>query len=163
MSCHMTGKPRKHWGEPFLPYHVVLEYLLKLVFYHQRKRQRFIVPGYVYISFYAELSDQIQKAMLLDDERKRAQEESERLENERLAALQAKEELERQAADQMKSQEQLVWIEEILEISLGDKHASVLHHGAGRNYWSDQCPSYDVDIGNRHNLNKRKWEGEHIP
>lgn len=55
-----------------------------------------------------ELSDQIQRALKLEEERKRAQEESERLEAERLAALHAKDELERQAADQIKSQEQLV-------------------------------------------------------
>ena len=56
----------------------------------------------------AELSDQIQRALQLEEERKRAQEEAERLENDRVAALRAKEELERQAADQIKSQEQLV-------------------------------------------------------
>ncbi|KAJ8797180.1 hypothetical protein J1605_017408 [Eschrichtius robustus] len=55
-----------------------------------------------------ELSDQIQRALTLEEERKRAQAESERLEAERLAALHAKDELERQAADQIKSQEQLV-------------------------------------------------------
>lgn len=55
-----------------------------------------------------ELSDQIQRALQLEEERKRAQEEAERLEADRVAALRAKEELERQAADQMKSQEQLV-------------------------------------------------------
>eukprot|EP00069_Balaena_mysticetus_P021659 bmy_13766T0 len=54
-----------------------------------------------------ELSDQIQRALTLEEERKRAQAESERLEAERLAALHAKDELERQAADQIKSQEQL--------------------------------------------------------
>ena len=56
----------------------------------------------------SELSDQIQRALTLEEERKRAQAESERLEAERLAALHAKDELERQAADQIKSQEQLV-------------------------------------------------------
>lgn len=55
-----------------------------------------------------ELSDQIQRALQLEEERKRAQEEAERLEADRVAALRAKEELERQAADQIKSQEQLV-------------------------------------------------------
>ncbi|XP_067398592.1 ezrin isoform X1 [Emydura macquarii macquarii] len=54
-----------------------------------------------------ELSDQIQKALQLEDERRRAEKEAERLEAERLAALQAKEELEKQAVDQIKSQEQL--------------------------------------------------------
>ena len=55
-----------------------------------------------------ELQDQIQRALQLEEERKRAQQEAERLESDRLAALRAKEELERQAADQIKSQEQLV-------------------------------------------------------
>ncbi|POI29176.1 hypothetical protein CIB84_007074 [Bambusicola thoracicus] len=54
-----------------------------------------------------ELSDQIQRALQLEEERRRAQEEAERLEADRLAALQAKEELERQNIDQIKSQEQL--------------------------------------------------------
>ncbi|XDA80775.1 hypothetical protein R6Z07M_010715 [Ovis aries] len=54
-----------------------------------------------------QLSDQIQRALKLEEERKRAQEEAGRLEADRLAALRAKEELERQAADQIKSQEQL--------------------------------------------------------
>lgn len=66
-------------------------------------------------SFLPELSDQIEKARQLEEERTRAQEEAERLENERLMALQAKEELEKQAVDQMKSQEQLVWIRGISE------------------------------------------------
>lgn len=59
-------------------------------------------------AFSLELSDQIQRALKLEEERKRAQEEAGRLEADRLAALRAKEELERQAADQIKSQEQLV-------------------------------------------------------
>ncbi|XP_029452495.1 ezrin isoform X2 [Rhinatrema bivittatum] len=54
-----------------------------------------------------DLTDQIQKARKLEDERIRAQEEAERLEAERLAALQAKEKLEKQTVDQIKSQEQL--------------------------------------------------------
>uniref|UniRef100_A0A2K5LJF5 Ezrin n=2 Tax=Cercopithecinae TaxID=9528 RepID=A0A2K5LJF5_CERAT len=54
-----------------------------------------------------ELSEQIQRALQLEEERKRAQEEAERLEADRMAALRAKEELERQAVDQIKSQEQL--------------------------------------------------------
>lgn len=60
------------------------------------------------LCLFAELSDQIQRAIQLEEERKRAQEEAERLEADRLAALQAKEELERQTMDQIKSQEQLV-------------------------------------------------------
>lgn len=60
--------------------------------------------------FSAELSDQIERALQLEEERKRAQEDAERLEADRVAALRAKEELERQAQDQIKSQEQLVGI-----------------------------------------------------
>ncbi|CAL8314302.1 unnamed protein product [Lota lota] len=54
-----------------------------------------------------DLQDQIQRAMMLDQERQRASDEAMRLETERQAALLAKEELVRQAEDQMKSQEQL--------------------------------------------------------
>ncbi|XP_069463988.1 ezrin [Ambystoma mexicanum] len=54
-----------------------------------------------------ELSEQIQRAIQLEEERKRAQKEAERLEADRLSAIRAKEDLERQAVDQMKSQEQL--------------------------------------------------------
>ena len=60
------------------------------------------------ICVFPELSDQIQRALQLEEERRRAQEEAERLEADRLAALQGKEELERQNIDQIKSQEQLV-------------------------------------------------------
>lgn len=60
------------------------------------------------ICLFPELSDQIRRALQLEEERRRAQEEAERLEADRLAALQAKEELERQTMDQIKSQEQLV-------------------------------------------------------
>ncbi|KFO19732.1 Ezrin [Fukomys damarensis] len=54
-----------------------------------------------------ELSDQTQRALQLEDERKQTQEEVEHLEADWVAALRAKEKLERQA-DQTKSQEQLV-------------------------------------------------------
>ncbi|XP_043925951.1 ezrin [Protopterus annectens] len=54
-----------------------------------------------------ELAEQIRRAAELDEERRRAHQEAERLEAERQAALRAKEEVERQALDQMKSQEQL--------------------------------------------------------
>uniref|UniRef100_A0A8B9BGG3 Ezrin n=1 Tax=Anser brachyrhynchus TaxID=132585 RepID=A0A8B9BGG3_9AVES len=59
------------------------------------------------ICLFPELSAQIQRAIQLEEERRRAQEEAERLEADRLAVLQAKEELERQTIDQIKSQEQL--------------------------------------------------------
>ncbi|XP_062912648.1 ezrin-like [Mobula hypostoma] len=54
-----------------------------------------------------DLADQMQRAAQLEDERRRAQAEAERLEFERLEALRAKEELQRQAEDQIKNQEQL--------------------------------------------------------
>ncbi|XP_065801360.1 radixin isoform X2 [Muntiacus reevesi] len=54
-----------------------------------------------------ELEEQTRKALELDQERKRAKEEAERLEKERRAAEEAKSALAKQAADQMKNQEQL--------------------------------------------------------
>lgn len=58
----------------------------------------------------AELEEQTRLAMELEQERKRAREEAERLERERQAAEEAKAELARQAADQQKNQEQLVCV-----------------------------------------------------
>ncbi|MED6266513.1 hypothetical protein CHARACLAT_002884 [Characodon lateralis] len=54
-----------------------------------------------------DLQDQLQRAMMLEQERRRAEEEAARLEAERQAALLAKEELARQAESQLKTQEQL--------------------------------------------------------
>ncbi|KAF3823553.1 hypothetical protein GH733_007021 [Mirounga leonina] len=54
-----------------------------------------------------ELEEQTRKALELDQERKRAKEEAERLEKERRAAEEAKSAIAKQAADQMKNQEQL--------------------------------------------------------
>uniref|UniRef100_A0A8B9T569 Radixin n=1 Tax=Anas platyrhynchos TaxID=8839 RepID=A0A8B9T569_ANAPL len=54
-----------------------------------------------------ELEEQTRRALELDQERKRAKEEAERLEKERRAAEEAKAALAKQAADQMKNQEQL--------------------------------------------------------
>nr|XP_010332896.1 radixin isoform X2 [Saimiri boliviensis boliviensis] len=54
-----------------------------------------------------ELEEQTRKALELDQERKRAKEEAERLEKERRAAEEAKSVIAKQAADQMKNQEQL--------------------------------------------------------
>ncbi|XP_043336978.1 radixin isoform X2 [Cervus elaphus] len=54
-----------------------------------------------------ELEEQTRKALELDQERRRAKEEAERLEKERRAAEEAKSALAKQAADQMKNQEQL--------------------------------------------------------
>ncbi len=56
----------------------------------------------------SDLQEQLQRAMTLEQERRRAEEEAARLEAERQAALLAKEELARQAENQKKSQEQLV-------------------------------------------------------
>lgn len=63
--------------------------------------------GGAYI-FLTELEEQTRKALELDQERKRAKEEAERLEKERRAAEEAKSAIAKQAADQMKNQEQLV-------------------------------------------------------
>lgn len=56
----------------------------------------------------AELEEQTRKALELQQERKRAQEEAERLEKDKQAAEEARAALEQQAFDQMKTQEQLV-------------------------------------------------------
>ncbi|XP_037606908.1 ezrin b [Sebastes umbrosus] len=54
-----------------------------------------------------ELEDQCQRATMLEEERRRAEEEAARLEAERQDALRDKEELARHAEDRLKSQEQL--------------------------------------------------------
>lgn len=56
----------------------------------------------------AELEAQTRLAVELEQERRRAREEAERLDKEKQAAEEAKAELARQAADQQKTQEQLV-------------------------------------------------------
>lgn len=55
-----------------------------------------------------ELQEQLERAMRLEEERRRVEQEAARLEAERMEAIIAKEELARQAEDQLKSQEQLV-------------------------------------------------------
>lgn len=55
-----------------------------------------------------DLQMQLDRAVRLEDERRKVEQEAARLESERQAALLAKEELARQAEDQMKNQEQLV-------------------------------------------------------
>src|SRR4029434_115374 len=55
-----------------------------------------------------DLQEQMQRAIQLEQERRRAEDEAARLESDRQAALLAKEELARQAEDQMNGQEQLV-------------------------------------------------------
>uniref|UniRef100_A0AAQ6A0N8 FERM domain-containing protein n=1 Tax=Amphiprion ocellaris TaxID=80972 RepID=A0AAQ6A0N8_AMPOC len=54
-----------------------------------------------------QLQEQLDRAMRLEEERRRVEQEAARLETERMEAIIAKEELARQAEDQMKSQEQL--------------------------------------------------------
>uniref|UniRef100_A0A674MKH0 Ezrin a n=1 Tax=Takifugu rubripes TaxID=31033 RepID=A0A674MKH0_TAKRU len=54
-----------------------------------------------------ELQEQLERAMRLEEERRRAEQEAARLETERMEAIIAKEELARQAEDQLRSQEQL--------------------------------------------------------
>ncbi|KAM9842547.1 ezrin a [Aulostomus maculatus] len=54
-----------------------------------------------------ELQEQLDRAMRLEEERRRVEQEAARLEAERMEAIIAKEELARQAEDQIKSQEQL--------------------------------------------------------
>lgn len=56
----------------------------------------------------AELREQLDRAMRLEEERRRAELEAARLEAERMEAIIAKEELERKTMDQIRSQEQLV-------------------------------------------------------
>lgn len=63
---------------------------------------------YFHVCVCAELEEQTRRALELEQERKRAKEEAERLEKERQAAEEAKAALAQQAADQMKNQEQLV-------------------------------------------------------
>lgn len=62
---------------------------------------------FVRVCVCAELEEQTRRALELDQEKKRAQEEAERLDKERQAAEEAKAALTQQAADQMKNQEQL--------------------------------------------------------
>lgn len=65
----------------------------------------------IYIFFFyvcAELEEQTRRALELEQERKWAKEEAERLEREKQAAEEAKASLARRAADQMKNHEQLV-------------------------------------------------------
>lgn len=66
--------------------------------------------SYLFPVFLVDLQDQRQRAMMLEQERRRAEDEAARLEAERQAALLAKEELARHAEDQQKSQDQLVGI-----------------------------------------------------
>uniref|UniRef100_A0A8C8DSA3 FERM domain-containing protein n=1 Tax=Oryzias sinensis TaxID=183150 RepID=A0A8C8DSA3_9TELE len=67
-----------------------------------------VVKSSELLCFCAELEEQTRRALELEQERKRAREEAERLERERRAAEEAKAELARQAEDQQKTQEQLV-------------------------------------------------------
>lgn len=68
----------------------------------------------IFMRAYADLEEQTRRALELEQERKRAKEEAERLEKERKAAEEAKAALAQQAADQMKNQEQLVPASDLL-------------------------------------------------
>lgn len=59
-------------------------------------------------AYCTDLQMQLDRAVRLEDERRKVEQEAARLEAERQAALLAKEELARQAENQMKNQEQLV-------------------------------------------------------
>lgn len=61
-----------------------------------------------YVRLSAELEAQTRRAMELEQERKRAREEAERLDKEKQVAQDAMVKLARQAEDQQKNQEQLV-------------------------------------------------------
>lgn len=89
----------------FLGY-FILSLLQLLSVLHVRKSWAVICCLQTFLS--AELEEQTRRALELDQERKRAKEEAERLEKERRAAEEAKAALAKQAADQMKNQEQLV-------------------------------------------------------
>ncbi|KAK1875489.1 Radixin [Dissostichus eleginoides] len=56
-----------------------------------------------------ELQEQLERAVRLEEDRRRVEQEAARLEAERMEAIIAKEELARQAEDQMRNQEQLSW------------------------------------------------------
>lgn len=62
-----------------------------------------------------DLQEQLERAMRLEEERRRVEQEAARLEAERMEAIIAKEELARQAEEQLKSQEQLVSVQCISE------------------------------------------------
>lgn len=66
--------------------------------------------GYVFYCcrHLVELQEQLERAMRLEEERRRVEQEAARLEAERMEAIIAKEELARQAEDQLRSQELLV-------------------------------------------------------
>lgn len=63
--------------------------------------------------------------MELEQERKKAREEAERLERDRQAAEEAKTELARQAADQQKTQEQLVCVVWLMLGAVPDCHMCI--------------------------------------
>uniref|UniRef100_A0A671W497 Radixin-like n=1 Tax=Sparus aurata TaxID=8175 RepID=A0A671W497_SPAAU len=72
---------------------------------HHKQMERYLSELAAHL--YLNLEEQTRLAMELEQERKRAREEAERLERDRRAAEEAKAELARQAADQQKTQEQL--------------------------------------------------------
>lgn len=76
----------------------------------------------------SELEEQTRRAMALEQERRKAREEAERLDKERQSAEEAKGELAKQAADQQKNQEQLVRVLVIVK-----KLKLKLFHSWGKN------------------------------
>uniref|UniRef100_A0A3Q4A8T3 FERM domain-containing protein n=1 Tax=Mola mola TaxID=94237 RepID=A0A3Q4A8T3_MOLML len=76
----------------------------------QKERYAYFMAFVPQLFFILELQDQLERASMLEQERRRAEEEAARLEAERQAALLAKEELASLANAQRKSQEQLVSI-----------------------------------------------------
>ncbi|NP_001427438.1 radixin isoform 5 [Homo sapiens] len=89
-SAGITGMSHNTWPKTFQ----VLTAITQLVLIKTKKIKN-------------KLEEQTRKALELDQERKRAKEEAERLEKERRAAEEAKSAIAKQAADQMKNQEQL--------------------------------------------------------
>uniref|UniRef100_A0A8C5N652 Ezrin-like n=1 Tax=Gouania willdenowi TaxID=441366 RepID=A0A8C5N652_GOUWI len=73
----------------------------------QKKMDRWAKSSLLSLIYIKHLQEQLDRAIRLEEERKRVQEEAARLEAERMEAIMAKEELARQAEEQMKSQEQL--------------------------------------------------------
>lgn len=103
---------------------------------------------------HAELEDQTRRALELDQERKRAKEEAERLEKEKQAAEEAKAALVKQAADQMKNQEQLAAElgEFTAKIALleeakrkKEEEATEWQQKVTTSLCSTLCPGYNID------------------
>lgn len=75
----------------------------------------------------AELREQLDRAMRLEEERRRAEQEAARLEAERMEAIIAREELERQTEHQIRSQEQLVCAGVSIQQKKKSTHSTPFH------------------------------------